>query len=103
MNYQETFAPVTKINSVRILLSLTANLDWSLHQFDVKNTFLYGDLEEEIYIDIPPDFENVMTEGKVCRLKKSLYGLKLSPRVWFERFTHAMCRYWFKQSQVDHA
>ena len=52
VNYQETFAPVAKINYVRILLSLAANKDWALNQFDVKNTFLYGDLEEELYMDI---------------------------------------------------
>ena len=65
------------MNSIRILLSMTANLDWPLHQFDVKNAFLHGDLEEEeVYMDIPPGFEDGKTRGKVCRLKKSLYGLK---------------------------
>ena len=50
----ETFSPVAKLNTIRVLLSLVANLDWPLLQFDVKNTFLHGDLEEEIYMDIPP-------------------------------------------------
>ena len=53
-------------------------------------------------MDVPPGFEDIKTEGKVCRLKKSLYGLKQSPRAWFERFTQAMLKYGFKQSQVDH-
>ncbi|GMP38743.1 hypothetical protein CsSME_00009881 [Camellia sinensis var. sinensis] len=74
IDYQETFAPVAKMNSVRVLLSLAANLDWPLYQFDVKNAFLHGDLEEEVYMDIPPGFENHQTEGKVCKLRKSLYG-----------------------------
>ncbi|KAF5950988.1 hypothetical protein HYC85_012981 [Camellia sinensis] len=78
------------------------NLDWPLHQFDVKNAFLYGDLEEEVYMDIPPGFEDLQTKGKVCRLRKSLYGLKQSPRAWFERFNQAMVKYGFKQSQADH-
>ena len=78
---------MAKMNSVRILLSLAANFGWDLHQFDVKNAFLHGDLEEEVYMDVPPGFEDIKTEGKVCRLKKSLYGLKQSPRAWFERFT----------------
>ena len=91
-----------KMNSVRVLLSLTANRDWPLHQFDVKNTFLHGDLEEEVYMDIPPSFEDTKTSGKVCRLKKSLYGLKQSPRAWFDRFTQAMIKYGFKQSYADH-
>ena len=96
MDYEETFAPIAKINSVRILLSLAANRDWPLHQFDVKNAFLHGDLEEEVYMDVPPGFEDSKTEGKVCRLKKSLYGLKQSPRAWFERFMQAMLWFGFR-------
>ena len=102
VDYQETFAPVAKMNSIRILLSLAANLEWPLHQFDVKNAFLNGDLEEEVYMDIPPGFEDTKTYGKVCRLRKSLYGLKQSPRAWFERFTQAMLRFGFRQSHADH-
>ena len=102
VDYEETFAPVAKMNTVRVLLSLAANLNWSLHQFDVKNAFLHGDLAEEVYMDIPPGFEDSKTKGKVCRLRKSLYGLKQSPRAWFERFTQAMLKYGFKQSQGDH-
>ena len=76
VDYKETFALVAKMNSVRILLSLAANLNWPLHQFDVKNAFLHGDLEEEVYVDVPSGFEDFKTEGKVCRLKKSIYSLK---------------------------
>ena len=54
VDYMETFSLVAKLNTVRVLLSLAVNLDWPLLQFDVKNTFLHGDLEEEIYMDIPP-------------------------------------------------
>ena len=56
VDYQETFALVAKTNSIRILLSLAANLEWYLHQFDVKNAFLHRDLEEEVYMDNPPGF-----------------------------------------------
>ncbi|RVW74918.1 Retrovirus-related Pol polyprotein from transposon TNT 1-94 [Vitis vinifera] len=87
IDYQETFAPVAKLNTVRVLLSLAANLDWSLHQLDVKNAFLNGDLEEEVYMDIPAGLETTSNFNKVCRLRKSLYGLKQSPKAWFERFT----------------
>ncbi|XP_057478145.1 retrovirus-related Pol polyprotein from transposon TNT 1-94 isoform X6 [Actinidia eriantha] len=102
IDYEETFAPVAKMNSVRALLSCAATLKWHLHQFDVKNTFLHGELEEEVYMDIPPGFSSSKTEGKVCRLKKALYGLKQSPRAWFGRFSKAMLGFGYKQSHADH-
>ena len=56
VDYQETFSQVAKLNTVRVMLSLLANLDWPLHQLDVKNAFLHGDLEEEVYMDISPGY-----------------------------------------------
>ena len=79
IDYQETFAPVAKMNLVRILLSLVANLNWNLFQFDVKNAFLHGNLEE-VYMDFPPGFEVISNNKRVCKLNNSLYGLKQSPR-----------------------
>ncbi|RVW35073.1 Retrovirus-related Pol polyprotein from transposon TNT 1-94 [Vitis vinifera] len=102
IDYQETFAPVAKLNTVRVLLSLATNLDWSLHQLDVKNVFLNGDLKEEVYMDIPAGLETTSNFNKVCRLRKSLYGLKQSPRAWFERFTKVVKGYRFVQCQSDH-
>ncbi|CAJ2656182.1 unnamed protein product [Trifolium pratense] len=100
IDYSETFAPVAKLNTVRILLSLAANLDWPLHQLDVKNAFLNGDLEE-VYMDIPPGFEDKFGSN-VCKLNKSLYGLKQSPRAWFEKFTYSMKKQGYIQGQADH-
>ena len=82
IDYQETFAPVAKINTIRVLMSMAANLGWPLRQFDVKNAFLHGDLDEEVYMDLPSEFTTTCDIGKVCRLRKSLYGLKQSPRAW---------------------
>ncbi|KAM2733441.1 hypothetical protein EV2_036866 [Malus domestica] len=103
IDYTDTFAPVAKINTVRVLLSLAANLDWPLQQFDVKNAFLHGDLTEEIYMDLPPGCsDSDRRKQKVCRLKKSLYGLKQSPRAWFGRFTKSMRAFGYIQSNWDH-
>lgn len=95
VDYQETFAPVAKLNTVRILLSLAANQNWPLLQVDVKNAFLHADILEEIYMDPPPGM-------KVCKLKKALYGLKQSPRAWFGRFTKSMKAFGYSSSNFDH-
>ena len=102
IDYQETFALVAKINTVRILLSFATNLEWPLQQLDVKNAFLNGDLEEEVYMELPLGFDKERKNGKVCRLKKAVYGLKQSPRAWFGRFTKAIRRQDYNQAQVDH-
>ena len=86
-DYIETFAPVAKLNTIRVLLSLATNLDWPLYQLDVKNGFFNGELEEEVYTRLPPNFEEDKKSKIVCKLKKSLYGLKQSPFAWFERFS----------------
>ncbi len=100
--YQETFSPVAKLTSIRVLLSLAANLDWPLHQFDVKNAFLHGDLEEEVYMDLPPGYTATSGDEVVCKLQRALYGLKQSPRAWFGRFSLAMKKYGYQQSHSDH-
>ena len=102
IDYQETFAPVAKLNTIRVLLSLAANLDWSLHQLDIKNAFINGDLEEEVYMEIPPGLKHPNSYNRVCRLRKSLYGLKQSPRAWFDRFTKAIKKQGYSQGQSDH-
>ena len=86
IDYQETFAPVAKLNTIRILISLAVNLDWPLNQYDIKNAFLHGNLKEEIYMDCPPGYEGMSNSRKVCKLQKALYGLKQSPRAWLEGF-----------------
>ena len=83
VDYLDTFSPVIKLTFVRLFISLAASENWPLHQLDIKNVFLHGDLQEELYMEQPPDFVAQGEYGKVCHLKNSLYGLKQSPRAWF--------------------
>jgi hypothetical protein len=84
IDYNETFAPVAKTNSIFLFLALVASHKWEVHQMDVKSTFLHRDLQEEIYMEQPPGY--VQNDSSlVCRLKKSLYGLKQAPRAWYAK------------------
>ncbi|OWM65682.1 hypothetical protein CDL15_Pgr017179 [Punica granatum] len=104
LDYGDTFSPVAKVASVRLLLSLAAINHWSLHQLDIKNAFLHGDLEEKVYMEQPPGFvAQGEYFGKVCKLRKSLYGLKQSPRAWFGRFSSAVIKFGLVRSQFDHS
>lgn len=76
LDYKETFASVAKLNIIMILLSLVANLDWKLHQMDVKNVFLNVILEEEVYMEVLVGLDRQTKPGEVCQLEKALYGLK---------------------------
>ena len=103
VDYQETFAPVVKLNIVRILISVAAKQDQPLHQFDLKIAFLNGDLEEEVQMELPPNVKyGSLHNQNVCKLKKSLYGLKQLSRSWFGRFTSAMKLIGLRQSNSDH-
>jgi Reverse transcriptase (RNA-dependent DNA polymerase) len=85
---------------VRTLVSLAVNGGWKLYQLDVKNTFLHRNLLE-VYMEIPPGFDTNQTIGKVCRLRKSLYELKLSSRAWFDRFRKIMVGIGYQQININ--
>ena len=76
VDFSDTFSPVAKLTSVRLFISLAASYDWDLHQLDIRNAFLHGDVQKEVYMERPLRFVAQGEIGKVCRLQKSLYGLK---------------------------
>ena len=102
-DYGDTFSPVAKIASVRLLLSMAAMRSWPLYQLDIKNAFLHGDLAEEVYMEQPPGFVAQGESGLVCRLHRSLYGLKQSPRAWFSRFSSVVQEFGMFRSTADHS
>jgi hypothetical protein len=84
IDYNETFSPITKMKSICLVLSLTASYKWEVHQMDVKSTFFHGDLQEEIYMEQPPDY--VHNDSIIfCRLKKYIYGVKQAPQAWYAK------------------
>lgn len=85
VDYLETFAPVVKVETIRMLLALAAMLDLECEQMDVVTAFLNGDLEEDIFMEVPQGLKSKANEGKVCKLLKSLYGLKQAPRQWYAK------------------
>ena len=91
-----------KHSSIRILLALVAQVNMELVQMDVKTAFLHGDLEEEIYITQPDGFKVARKENWVCKLNKSLYCLKQSPRQWYRRFDQFMIGQNYTRSNFDH-
>jgi len=100
IDYQEIFAPVVRYDSIRVMLALAAQQDLCTFQFDVKTAFLNGDLNEEIYLEIPEGVIATST-NKVCRLHKSLYGLKQAPRSWNHKFDLFMKQFNLIPSKAD--
>jgi hypothetical protein len=101
IDYDETFAPVVKMTTVCVLLVVAASKGWHLHQMDIKNAFLQGELEEQVYMVSPPDFTPKQNTSAVCRLKKSLYGLKQAPRAWNAKITQQLRKMSFETSKSD--
>lgn len=101
IDYTETFSPVSKKGSLRIILALVAHFDLELKQMDVKTAFLNGDLEEEVYMKQPEGFPSSNGEHLVCKLKKSIYGLKQASRQWYLKFHNVISSFGFVENIMD--
>jgi hypothetical protein len=98
----ETFASVTKLTTLQCLIVIASIHGWGLHQMDVQNAFLHGDLTKEVYMHPPPGFRR-QREPLVYQLHKSLYGLKQASRSWFHKFLTAINKFGFQQSRADYS
>jgi transposase InsO family protein len=103
IDYTETFSPVIRFTTIRLVLTLAAIHDWELQQLDVQTAFLNGLLHETIYMQQAPGFEDPDNPGYVCKLQRSLYGLKQAPKAWNERLHSALTSLGLRRSEVDHA
>ncbi len=103
VDFEETFTPVAKFITIRIILAIAAAMDWDIHQMDVKTAFLNGVLEVVIYMDQPEGFVQKGKEHLVCKLIKALYGLKQSPRAWYQRIDSFFINEGFCRSHADHS
>lgn len=103
IDFDEVFAPVARLESVRLLIAHAANEGWFVHHMDVKSAFLNGDLQEEVYVDQPQGFVLKGHEDKVLRLVKALYGLRQAPRAWYAKLDSSLIKLDFRRSSSEHA
>ncbi|CAL2238905.1 unnamed protein product [Prunus armeniaca] len=101
IDYNETFAPVARLDTIRTLIALAAQKEWSLYRLDVKSAFLNGVLKEEVYVDQPQGFVKKDEETKVYKLHKALYGLKQAPRAWYDEIDAYFNKAGFKKSPSE--
>ena len=101
IDYEETFAPVARMETVRAVLSIVAQNKWKVYHMDVKSTFLNGVLMEEVYVEQPLGYEKKGQEHKVCKLKKALYGLKQAPRAWYSRIDSYLLENGFEKCEEE--
>ena len=101
LDYIETFSPVARLSSIRVLFSIALNHAWSLRQLDIFNAFLYGDLAEQVYMEQPSGYVAQGESSMVCLLKKAIYGLKQSLHSWFHKCSQLLFSYGFVSTISD--
>jgi transposase InsO family protein len=101
VDFEDTFSPVVKQTTIRVLLSLAISSGWCLKQIDIQNAFLHGFLKEQVFMQQPPGFTHPQFPNHVCHLRKAIYGLKQAPRAWFSRLSNKLLQLGFVASKAD--
>ena len=101
IDYDETFAPVARLEAIRMFLAYTAHKKFKVFQMDVKSAFLNGELEEEVFVEQPPGFIDPNFPNHVYRMDKALYGLKQAPRAWYETLAQFLVENGFTRGTID--
>jgi hypothetical protein len=101
LDFDETFAPAARLESIRILLAYATHHDFKLYQMNAKSAFLNGPIKEEVYVEQPPGFEDEKYPNHVYKLHKTLYGLKQAPRAWYECLRDFLIENGFRIGKVD--
>ena len=101
IDYDESYAPIARLEAIRMLLAYASFMDFKLYQMDVKSAFLNGFIEEKVYVEQPPGFESFYFPNHVYKFSKALYGLKQASRAWYERLSNFLLEKGFSKGKVD--